>query len=73
MPKPATTTAWCNLAQQSFSIPYDLKYIYSENQNNGKILQQLQTVGGETTNYTYDSLNRLATASTGALGTELHV
>jgi YD repeat-containing protein len=54
------------LTEQSFGAGfYDLKYVYSTNQNNGKILQQLETVSGETTNYTYDSLNRLATASTG--------
>jgi len=57
------------LTEQSFGAGfYDLKYVYSANQNNGKILQQLETVSGETTNYTYDSLNRLVTASTGAWG-----
>src|ERR1700724_3260681 len=37
-------------------------------ENNGRILQMAETVSGETTNYTYDSLNRLATAGTAAWG-----
>ena len=42
--------------------------MYSANQNNSKILQMLKNVSSETTSYTYDSLNRLATASTSAWG-----
>jgi RHS repeat-associated protein len=47
---------------------YDLKYVYSANQNNGRVLQMAERMSGETTNYTYDSLNRLATAGTAAWG-----
>src|SRR6185503_10353448 len=63
------------LTKQSFvansvgTWPFDdLRYMYSANQNNGRILQMSENVSGETTNYTYDSLNRLATASTAAWG-----
>jgi RHS repeat-associated protein len=36
------------------------QYIYTAGQNNGRISQSIS--GGQTVNYTYDSLNRLATA-----------
>jgi RHS repeat-associated protein len=39
----------------------DYQYVYSPNQNNGRITQATGT--GGTVSYTYDSLNRLATAS----------
>lgn len=37
-------------------------YAYSANQNNGKITSQTDNVSGEQVVYTYDALNRLATA-----------
>jgi len=36
------------------------QYVYPAGQNNGRIIQSIS--GGQTVNYTYDSLNRLATA-----------
>jgi RHS repeat-associated protein len=36
------------------------QYVYAAGQNNGRISQSIS--GGQTVNYTYDSLNRLATA-----------
>jgi RHS repeat-associated protein len=52
----------------SFSTLYtsqtamDMQYIYTAGQNNGRIVQSIDGVAGETVNYTYDALNRLATA-----------
>src|SRR5260370_35412156 len=40
----------------------DMQYIYTAGQNNGRIVQSIDGVAGETVNYTYDALNRLATA-----------
>jgi RHS repeat-associated protein len=40
----------------------DMQYIYTAGQNNGRIVQAIDGVAGETVNYTYDALNRLATA-----------
>jgi RHS repeat-associated protein len=40
----------------------DMQYIYSATQNNGRIVQTIDGVAGETVNYTYDGLNRLSTA-----------
>jgi hypothetical protein len=41
----------------------DMSYIYTAGQNNGRISASADWVSGETVNYTYDSLNRLASAS----------
>ena len=52
----------------SFSTLYtsqtamDMQYMYTAGQNNGRIVQSVDGVAGETVNYTYDTLNRLATA-----------
>ena len=40
----------------------NMTYTYSSSQNNGKIISQTDAISGETVQYTYDSLNRLATA-----------
>ena len=40
----------------------DLQYVYPGGANNGRIAQTIDGVGGETVNYTYDALNRLAGA-----------
>ena len=40
----------------------NMTYTYSGSQNNGKIVSQADAISGETVQYTYDSLNRLATA-----------
>jgi YD repeat-containing protein len=56
------------VAGTSFSPMYtsgtamDMQYIYTAGQNNGRIVQSIDGVAGETVNYTYDALNRLATA-----------
>ena len=42
----------------------NLQYNYSATQNNGKIVSQQDAVSGEQIVYTYDALNRLATAVT---------
>ena len=49
-----------SLSSGSLSIAYN----YSSTQNNGKIASQQDNVSGEQVTYTYDSLNRLATAQT---------
>ena len=45
----------------------DQEYDYSSIKNNGRITQTIDHIAGETVSYTYDSLNRLATA-TSSLG-----
>jgi RHS repeat-associated protein len=42
----------------------DMQYAYSPTNNNGKIMSQTDVLSGEQITYTYDSLNRLATAQT---------
>ncbi len=44
----------------------DVMYAYSATQNNGKITSQTDNVSGEQVVYTYDSLQRLASAQTAA-------
>jgi RHS repeat-associated protein len=44
----------------------NVQYGYSSTQNNGKITSQTDVISGETVVYTYDALNRLATAQTSA-------
>jgi hypothetical protein len=41
----------------------NIQYNYSATQNNGKITSQHDLISGEQIVYTYDSLNRLASAS----------
>ena len=53
---------------QSYFTAMDMQYIYPAGQNNGRISQTVDNVGGETVNYTYDTLNRLATATATATG-----
>ena len=56
------------VAGTSFSPTYtsgtamDMQYMYTAGQNNGRIVQSIDGAAGETVNYTYDALNRLATA-----------
>jgi RHS repeat-associated protein len=40
----------------------NMTYTFSSTQNNGKITSQSDAISGETVQYTYDSLNRLASA-----------
>ena len=42
----------------------NMQYVYSATQNNGQISQSIDSVSGETIDYTYDSLNRLITSAT---------
>jgi len=44
----------------------NLQYAYSPTYNNGKIASQTDVISGEQVVYTYDALNRLATAQTAA-------
>ena len=48
--------------------PYslNLQYNFPSTENNGKISSQTDVISGETVTYAYDSLNRLATASSSA-------
>ena len=41
----------------------DMQYVYAAGQNNGRITQSIDGVANETVNYTYDALNRLASAN----------
>jgi RHS repeat-associated protein len=67
------TRTYNNLGQMirmTGSGTIDMQYIYPAGQNNGRISQTTDGVTGETVNYTYDALNRLATAqaTSGAWG-----
>ena len=62
-------------ATQGGNTTMDLQYVYPAGLNNGRISQRVDSVAGETVNYTYDSLNRLATAGTasGSWGQSVYV
>ena len=47
----------------------DMQYTYTAGQNNGRISQAKDWVLGQTSNYTYDALNRLSTVSIVETGT----
>src|SRR5208283_5810372 len=47
----------------SQSGPLSMTYTYAAGQNNGRIINSQDGTTGENTNYTYDALNRLTTAS----------
>ena len=66
---------YCNPGQYLFqltgiSVPRAINktYRYSATQNNGKITSETDVLSGEQVVYTYDSLNRLATAQTAGAG-----
>lgn len=48
----------------TYTTAIDMQYIYAAGQNNGRIAQTIDGVTGEQVSYTYDALNRLATAQT---------
>jgi RHS repeat-associated protein len=52
------------VTQIQASSSFNMQYVYSTTQNNGQITQAIDSVSGETVDYTYDSLNRLITAAT---------
>jgi RHS repeat-associated protein len=54
------------LSQITVPGALNIQYSYSATQNNGKITSQTDVISGETVVYTYDALNRLATAQTSA-------
>jgi RHS repeat-associated protein len=58
----ATVTGTSFSTQYTSQTAMDMQYIYTAGQNNGRIVQAIDGVAGETVNYTYDALNRLATA-----------
>ncbi len=53
-----------SLSASGFGNTVSLQYGYSATQNNGKIISQTDSVSGEQITYTYDALNRLASAVT---------
>jgi RHS repeat-associated protein len=57
-----TVTGTSFSTQFTSGTAMDMQYIYTAGQNNGRIVQAIDGVAGETVNYTYDALNRLATA-----------
>lgn len=52
------------LAQITVSGALNVQYAYSSTMNNGKAISQTDVISGEQVVYTYDALNRLATAQT---------
>ena len=59
----ATDQTSVSTASQSNGTVMDISYTYTFGQNNGRITQSKDYVLGQTSNYTYDSLNRLSTLS----------
>jgi RHS repeat-associated protein len=55
--------------QSSGVTVMDMQYTYTAGQNNGRIAQSHDWVLGQTSNYTYDALNRLSTVSIVETGT----
>jgi RHS repeat-associated protein len=51
------------LKQLTSGSGVNLQYNFSASQNNGKIVSETDVLSGETVAYTYDSLNRLASAT----------
>ena len=52
------------LAQITVPGALNIQYAYSSTMNNGKVASQTDVISGEQVVYTYDALNRLATART---------
>src|ERR1017187_4720115 len=42
----------------------NMQYVYNDGQNHGRIAQSNDLISGEQVNYTYDGLQRLASAAT---------
>ncbi len=51
----------------------NMQYVYPTSADNGRITRTIDGVTGETVNYTYDQLNRLATATAECMVAKLHV
>jgi RHS repeat-associated protein len=63
----AETRTYNTLGQMTrITVPtvMDMEYTFHATQNNGRITKQKDWISGEEVNYTYDSLQRLLTAST---------
>jgi len=60
-------TGWQG-TQPVYTTTMDMQYNYTAGQNNGRVAQTVDGVTGETVNYGYDSLNRLATAQASSWG-----
>lgn len=52
------------MTQLTVGSALNIQYAYPATQNNGKVTSQTDVISGEQVTYTYDSLNRLATAQT---------
>ncbi|MCX6633446.1 MAG: hypothetical protein NTW28_38105 [Candidatus Solibacter sp.] len=57
-----TYNALLQLTRTTVTGMMDMQYVYAAGANNGRITQATDWVAGETVNYTYDALNRLAAA-----------
>ena len=73
-----TYNSMFQLTQLNVGSALNIQYNYSATQNNGKITSQSDVISGEQIAYTYDALNRLASAETTAtqchaVGTELYL
>jgi RHS repeat-associated protein len=78
-PTSQLSTLWNSFTSQTESFTYnsllqltrdtvpglmDMQYIYTAGQNNGRVAETIDGVSGETVQYAYDSLQRLASAQT---------
>lgn len=63
-----TYNSMFQLTQLTVGSALNIQYGYSATQNNGKITSQTDVISGEQIAYTYDALNRLASAQTTQTG-----
>jgi YD repeat-containing protein len=58
-----TYNSLLQLTRMTVAGAMDMEYVYLGGQNNGRITQAKDWISGETVGYTYDALNRLASAA----------
>jgi hypothetical protein len=59
-----TYNSLLQLTRQTVSGVFDMEYIFTAGQNNGRISSSIDHISGEQVNYTYDALQRLTHAET---------
>jgi YD repeat-containing protein len=59
-----TYNSLLQLTQASVPGAMDMRYVYANGQNNGRITESIDGISGEDVQYTYDSLQRLVLAQT---------
>ena len=68
MPAVAEHSGICNGRHDTVGSALNIQYGCTATQNNGKITSQSDVMSGEQIAYTYDALNRIASAQTTQIG-----